>query len=100
MFKNQDYMNQEQQSIAKDFMSMVEAEYATCATEIRRAKNAIITSPTELNDEENRKIDFANREIDSVQSYWQLRLGHLIDFLDTKNPKLNEELAIKYLAIK
>jgi tmRNA-binding protein len=95
MFRSKDYMTQEQQSITEDFLNMIETEYALCVQEIKRANGAIVDSE---NDEENRKLDLTNREIDSISKYWQIRLGHLIEFIETKSHKKNEELARKYLS--
>jgi hypothetical protein len=97
MFLSQDYMTTEQQGMAEDFLKMIENEYALCVREIKRANGAIVDSVRELDDEESRKVDLTNREIDSINKYWQVRLGHLIEFIETKNPKKNEELARKYL---
>lgn len=98
MFKSQPYMTPEQQTIAEDFTSMVETEYALCVKEIKRANSTIVLSaPTELGEEDNKNLDFANREIDYICKYWQLRLGNLVEFIETKNHHLNKELAKKYL---
>jgi len=99
MFRSQDYMNQEQRTVAEDFTDMIETEYALCVQEMRKANNAIVMDvPTGLTKEDNRRLDYANREIDSINKYWQIRLGHLIEFIETQNPKFNKELAIKYLS--
>ncbi|MDF5722164.1 MAG: hypothetical protein PUP91_17090 [Rhizonema sp. PD37] len=98
MFKSQKYMNQSQQSIAEEFLNMVETEYALCAKEIKRTRAAIILEDSaDLNPESLRQLDFANGEIDAISSYWQHRLGDLIAFLETKDYRLNQELAQKYL---
>jgi len=67
--------------------------------EMRKANNAIVMDvPTGLSKEDDKRLDYANREIDSINKYWQIRLGHLIEFIETQNPKFNKELAIKYLS--
>jgi hypothetical protein len=92
-------MNQEQRTVAEDFTNMIETEYAFCVQEMRKANNAIVMDvPTGLTKEDDRRLDYANREIDSINKYWQIRLGHLIEFIETQNPKFNKELAIKYLS--
>ncbi len=99
IFRSQNYMNQKQQNFAKDFIDMIEPEYELCVREIRKASKAITVSSTEyLSDEEYRKVDLANREIDSIQMYWQNRLECLISFIETKSIKLNKEIAKNYLA--
>lgn len=90
LFKSQQSMTQKQQSIADDFLSMVESEYALCVAKIREANGAIAMDTSDSN-------DFANREMDAIAKYWQLRLGVLIEFIEQKNVKINKELAQKYL---
>ncbi len=91
LFKSQQHMTQLQQTIADDFLSMVEPEYALCVGEIRKINDAIAT------DIGSDRLDFANREIDSISKYWQLRLGTLIEFIEQKDITINKELAQKYL---
>lgn len=97
MFKSSDYMNEKQQSVVEEFTSMVETEYALCVQQIKKTNRAIVPSASTSREENNMNLDFANREIDSISKYWQLRLGNLVEFIETKNPHLNKELAKKYL---
>jgi len=94
LFKSQQSMTQKQQSIADDFLSMVESEYALCVSKIREADGAIATNENMVRSD---RTEFANRDIDSISKYWQLRLGVLIEFIEQKNVKINKELAQKYL---
>ncbi len=98
LFKSQQHMTQIQQGIADDFLSMVEAEYVLCVSKIRQindaiAKNLVSDGFADL----TVRSDFANREIDSISKYWQLRLGTLIEFIEQKDTRINKELAQKYL---
>ena len=97
MFRCQEFMAPEQQCIAEEFQNAIEAEYALCVSEIKKINQAIANNPaTESADLHGR--DCANREIDSIQKYWQRRLGQLIEFIETKDIKLNQQLAEKYLS--
>ncbi len=96
LFKSQQYMTPEQQTIALKFLGALEVEYALCVGEIQKAQ-AAIADPINMSDEQARHLDFANREIDAIAKYWQQRLVSLIDFIETNNSKINKELAIKYL---
>jgi hypothetical protein len=89
-------MTQEQQTIAEEFQSAIETEYALCVREFRKINQAIANNPT-TESADLHGIDCANREIDSIQKYWQRRLGQLIEFIETKDRKLNQQLAGKYL---
>ena len=94
LFKSQESMTQKQQSIADDFLSMVESEYALCVSKIREADGAIATDTETV---VSNCAELANRDIDSISKYWQMRLGVLIEFIEQKNVKINKELAQKYL---
>ncbi|NEO33207.1 MAG: hypothetical protein F6K36_22835 [Symploca sp. SIO3C6] len=87
-------MNVEQLQIAEDFTNMIETEYQLCVREIIRTGQAI-TKASETEADEYRN-NLANREIDSLHSYWQRRLYCLIELLETKDRKLSEELKRKY----
>jgi hypothetical protein len=87
IFKTKLKMSVEQQALALEFEEMVEGEFALCVEQIEKTYTASTLSST----------DFANREIDSICRYWQLRLANLMKFLDMKNVKLKEDLVKKYL---
>ncbi len=97
MFRCQEFMTQEQQGIAEDFQNAIESEYALCVREIRKINQAIANNGVHENNKWS-GTDCANLEIDSIQKYWYNRLNCLINFIATKDYKLNENLARKYLS--
>lgn len=96
MFRCQEFMTPEQQGIAEEFQNAIETEYALCVSEIQKINQALANNPAPESAGWH-GIDCANREIDSIQKYWQRRLGQLIEFIETKDIKLNQQLARKYL---
>jgi transcription initiation factor TFIID subunit TAF12 len=49
VFKNQRYMTPEQLNIAQEFQKTIEAEYALCAREMKKAKKAAASGATSPN---------------------------------------------------
>ncbi|MBD6620544.1 hypothetical protein FNW02_33415 [Komarekiella sp. 'clone 1'] len=96
VFKNQEYMTPEQLSIAEEFQKMIEAEYALCTGEMKKANKAAFGDESTNSDEEL-STDYACSEIDAIRKYWYNRLFNLIQLIEYRNPQLTEELANKYL---
>ncbi|MBG1242593.1 hypothetical protein [Nostoc sp. NZL] len=97
VFKNQRYMTPEQLNIAQEFQKTIEAEYALCAGEMKKAKKAAASGATSTNSDEKLSINYACLEIDAIREYWFNRLVSLIQIIEHRNPQLEKELANKYL---
>ncbi|MBW4564908.1 MAG: hypothetical protein KME32_28050 [Mojavia pulchra JT2-VF2] len=97
VFKNQQYMTPEQLSIAHEFQNLIEAEYALCTVEMKRANQAAASKATSTNPDEKQSVNYACSEIDAIRKYWYNRLLHLIQLIEYRDPHLTEELASKYL---
>jgi hypothetical protein len=97
LFRFKASMNPEQAEIVGEFEKMIEAEFSLCLQEIVRANRASY-SPDET---ELKSVDGANRDIDSILSYWSNRLGLLLEWMETKDYPLSRELNRRYFqAIK
>jgi tmRNA-binding protein len=92
IFKARDYMTDEQLSIADSFQQLIESEYEICVAEILRTGQAMRESKAI---DEGRKIELANREINSLHLYWQRRLFSLLEFLETQDYQFCKELKIR-----
>lgn len=97
VFKNQEYMTPEQLSIAEEFQKMIEAEYALCAGEMKKANIAAVSGATSINSDEKLSINYACLEIDAIREYWFNRLVSLMQIIEHRNPQFEKELAKKYL---
>jgi hypothetical protein len=97
VFKNQSYMTPEQLNIAEEFQKTIEAEYALCAGEMKKANIAAASGATSTNSDEKLSINYACLEIDAIREYWFNRLVRLIQIIEHRNPQLEKELAKKYL---
>ncbi len=96
MFRCQEFMTQEQQSIAEEFQNAIESEYALCVREIQRINQAIANNPSPQTGSWH-GVDCANLQIHSIKDYWEQRLDSLIDFIANKDSALNQQIAMKYL---
>jgi hypothetical protein len=97
MFKNTDYMSVEQQSLASEFEAMVEAEYALCTVQMKRANQLAVAELESDDGEESISINYARLEIDSIREYWMNRLVAIIQIVEKRNRALSIELGKKYL---
>ena len=91
LFRFKESMNPEQTEIAEGFEKTIEAEFELCLQELRKTKAAI--GPTEAGD----YVDGANREIDSIQRYWNRRLFVLLEWVINQDYPFSEELTQRYL---
>ncbi|NJL64761.1 MAG: hypothetical protein HC903_26805 [Methylacidiphilales bacterium] len=82
MFRNTEYMSLEQQAIAEQFTSMVEAEYALCTSEIQCANKLAMLSLESDDVEEKISINYACLEIDSIREYWTNRLVAMMQIVE------------------
>jgi hypothetical protein len=96
MFRCQEFMSQNQQGIAEGFQKEIEPEYALCVREVIKINQAIANNSSPRTNNWT-GVDCANLEIHSIHKYWYNRLDCLINFIATKDYKLNEKLARKYL---
>ncbi len=96
MFRCQEFMTPEQESIAEEFQNIIESEYALCVREIKRINQAIANNPSPQTGSWH-GVDCANLQIYSIKDYWEQRLDSLIDFIAKKDYALNQQLAMKYL---
>lgn len=98
IFKCHEYMATEQRNFSTAFQNMIEAEYALCASQMKKANQLAMSGGDSTNKEEIVKIDYAGSEIDAIRKYWSNRLKALIETIEWRNPQLNQELARKYLS--
>ena len=98
IFKSQQYMTTEQKNLSTAFQSMIEAEYALCASQMKKANQLAMSGDTFTSVDEKVKVDCAGSEIDAIRKYWSNRLKALIETIEWRNPQLNQELASKYLS--
>ena len=98
IFKCQQHMTTKQQKLSTEFQNMIEAEYALCASQMKKANQLAMSGGHSTNKEEIVKIDYAGSEIDAIRKYWSNRLKALIETIEWRNPRLNQELARKYLS--
>lgn len=96
MFKAKEYMTQKQKTLVEDFEAGIEAEFALCVTEMRKANQSVEWTTTNLTEQHQ---NYANSEIDALRKYWYNRLEALINLLSWRNPKLLEELSQKYMRL-
>jgi hypothetical protein len=86
-------MTPEQAEIAEEFEKNIETEFCLCIQEIIRTNQASCIP----NQSEVKAVDGANRDIDSIRSYWSNRLACLLDWVATKDYLFSEELNRRYL---
>jgi hypothetical protein len=97
MFKNKDYMTPDQQTIAEEFEKMIEAEYALCTSQMKKANKSAMSGIESTNPDEKISINYACLEIDAIREYWFNRLVAMMQITEKRNSTLAKQLAKKYL---
>jgi hypothetical protein len=96
MFKAKEYMTDRQKILIEDFEAGIEAEFALCVAQMRKANQSIEGTAANFSEQEQ---NYANSEIDALRNYWYNRLDALVNLLSWRNPKLLEELSQKYMGL-